>query len=221
VVGRGRTEDPVDVWLREEGIERRIVLVVPSYLQALHAVATTDLVAFVPTRLAHTLADQLSLAVLRPPIDPGTYQEFLVYPVWRQQDPASRWLRDIVIDIGTRLNAARRRSSEPRRGPLLATPSSAPPAECPLMACALPDGMLHDPRDSALRRECGTCVGDHTPVSISRIRHSVTSEPATALLKCHALALGDRLQQGLHLASVFDDRVELPLLSERQGSPSG
>ena len=106
VVGRGRTEDPVDVWLREEGIERRIVLVVPSYLQALHAVATTDLIAFVPKRLAHTLAGRLSLAVLRPPIDPGTYQEFLVYPSRLQQDPASLWLRDIVIDIGARLNAA-------------------------------------------------------------------------------------------------------------------
>ena len=103
VVGRGRTEDPVDIWLRDEGIVRRIALIVPSYLQALHAVATTDLVAFVPTRLAQTLAGRLSLAVLQPPIDPGGYQEFLFYSRRRQQDPASLWLREIVIDIGKRL----------------------------------------------------------------------------------------------------------------------
>jgi DNA-binding transcriptional LysR family regulator len=101
VVGRGRTQDPADVWLREEGIERRIVLVVPSYLQALHAVATTDLVAFVPMRLAQTLAPRLSLAVLPSPIDPGTYQEFLFYPRRRQRDAASLWLRGLVNQIGT------------------------------------------------------------------------------------------------------------------------
>jgi DNA-binding transcriptional LysR family regulator len=110
IVGRGRTQDPVDVWLREEGIERRIVLVVPSYLQALHAVATTDLVAFVPTRLAQTLAPRLSLAVLPPPIDAGTYQEFLFYPRRRQQDPASLWLRELVIQIGNCIEGRRLRA---------------------------------------------------------------------------------------------------------------
>jgi DNA-binding transcriptional LysR family regulator len=104
VVGRGRTEDPVDTWLREERIDRRIVLVVPSYLQALHVAAATDLVAFVPTRLAQTLAEHLPLTVVRPPIDPGTYQEFLFYPVRRQRDPASLWLREIVVEIGRRLD---------------------------------------------------------------------------------------------------------------------
>src|SRR5262249_32246637 len=43
VVGRGMAHDPIDTWLREEDLERRIALVVPSYLQALHAAATTDL----------------------------------------------------------------------------------------------------------------------------------------------------------------------------------
>jgi DNA-binding transcriptional LysR family regulator len=99
VIGRGKTQDPVDTWLLEKGIKRRIGLVVPSYLQALHAAATTDLVAFVPTRLARTLAPRLSLSVLPPPIDPGTYQESLFFPHRRQRDAASLWLRDIVIDI--------------------------------------------------------------------------------------------------------------------------
>jgi DNA-binding transcriptional LysR family regulator len=103
VVGRDKPHDPVDAWLREEGVERRIALVVPSYLQALHAAATTDLVAFVPTRLAQTLASRLSLAVLRPPIDPGTYQECLFFPQRRQRDAASLWLRDMVMDLGKRI----------------------------------------------------------------------------------------------------------------------
>jgi DNA-binding transcriptional LysR family regulator len=78
---------------------------VPSYLQALHAAAASDLVAFVPRRLAEALAAPLSLAIVKPPIDPGTYQEFLFYPRRREGDAASRWLRDIVIDIGRAVEA--------------------------------------------------------------------------------------------------------------------
>jgi DNA-binding transcriptional LysR family regulator len=119
VVGRGKMQDPVDAWLLEAGIERRIGLTVPSYLQALHAAAASDLVAFVPRRLADALAAPLSLAIVRPPIDPGTYQEFLFYPRRRECDAASRWLRDIVIDIGRRIDAGaiRRRRGRASRAP--------------------------------------------------------------------------------------------------------
>ena len=104
VVGRGTAQDPVDVWLSGKRVERRIVLVVPSYVQALHVVATTDLVALLPTRLAQALARRLSLALLRPPIDPGTYQEFLFHPVRRQRDQASLWLHRLVTETGRRID---------------------------------------------------------------------------------------------------------------------
>jgi DNA-binding transcriptional LysR family regulator len=100
VVGRGLTEDPVDGWLRQQGVARQIALRVPSYLQALEAVARTDLVAFVPKRLADSLAGPLSLAVLRPPIDPGEYREYLFHPRRAVQDPASIWLRNLTLEIG-------------------------------------------------------------------------------------------------------------------------
>jgi len=106
VVGRGLTEDPVDTWLREEGLTRHIVLRVPSYLQALQAVAQTDLVAFVPKRLAESLAKAWSLALLRPPIDPGEYQEHLFYPRRVIQDPASIWLRKLALEVGKQLGQA-------------------------------------------------------------------------------------------------------------------
>src|SRR4029079_18216354 len=47
VVIRGASEDLIDIWLRPKGIERRIALVVPGYIEALHVTARTDLVAFV------------------------------------------------------------------------------------------------------------------------------------------------------------------------------
>jgi DNA-binding transcriptional LysR family regulator len=107
VVGRGLTEDPVDTWLRQQGVARQIVLRVPSYLQAIQAVARTDLVAFVPKRLADSLAGPLSLAVLRPPIDPGEYREYLFHPRRAVQDPASIWLRKVTLEIGEHLDQDR------------------------------------------------------------------------------------------------------------------
>jgi DNA-binding transcriptional LysR family regulator len=97
------TRDPLDAWLLKQGVERRIGLTVPSYLQALHAAAASDLVAFVPRRLAEALATRLSLAIVKPPIDPGPYQELLFYPRRRDSDGAALWLREVVLALGRQL----------------------------------------------------------------------------------------------------------------------
>jgi DNA-binding transcriptional LysR family regulator len=99
VVGRGLMEDPVDTWLQQEGLARQVVLRVPSYLQALQSVAQTDLVTFVPKRMAESQASQLSLTLIRPPIDPGEYQLYLFHPRGTAQDPASVWLRNLTLAI--------------------------------------------------------------------------------------------------------------------------
>lgn len=91
--------DPLDAWLLKEGVQRRIGLTVPSYLQALHAAAASDLVAFVPQRLAEALAGPLSLAIVKPPVDAGPYPEFVFYPR-RQGDQGAEWLREIIMEIG-------------------------------------------------------------------------------------------------------------------------
>jgi DNA-binding transcriptional LysR family regulator len=104
VVGRGQQEDPVDTWLRKHGVERQIALTVPSYLQALHVAARTELVAFIPKRLIEALAGLLSLAMVPSPIDPGTYEEFMFHPVRATADPGSMWLRTHVLRVGRALN---------------------------------------------------------------------------------------------------------------------
>jgi len=103
VVGHGHREDPVDTWLREEGIERRIAILVPGYLQALHVAARTDLVAFVPHRLIETLESPLSLRTVTPPIDPGEYEELMFHPSRSQVDAGSIWLRSQVLHIARTL----------------------------------------------------------------------------------------------------------------------
>ena len=108
VVIRGQSEDLIDIWLRPKGIERRIALVVPGYIEALHVTARTDLVAFVPRRLIGALAKQLSLATITPPFDPGIDEQFMFYPTRAQMDPGSIWLRNIMLGIGREMERGKR-----------------------------------------------------------------------------------------------------------------
>jgi DNA-binding transcriptional LysR family regulator len=108
VVIRGQSEDLIDNWLRSKGIERRIALVVPGYIEALHVTARTDLVAFVPRRLIGALAKQLSLTTITPPIDPGIDEQFMFYPTRAQMDPGSIWLRNIMLGIGREMERSKK-----------------------------------------------------------------------------------------------------------------
>jgi DNA-binding transcriptional LysR family regulator len=111
VVGRGQSEDLIDTWLQQRGIQRRIALSVPGYLQALHTVAQSDLVAFVPSRLIASLSRQLDLVALAPPLQPEGDVEYLFWPVRHQNDPGSLWLRRHLIAVGRALDAQKRKAA--------------------------------------------------------------------------------------------------------------
>jgi DNA-binding transcriptional LysR family regulator len=111
VVIRGQNVDLIDDWLRTKGIERKIALVVPGYIEALHIVARTDLVAFVPGRLIAALAKPLSLMAVTPPLDPGIDEQFMFYPTRAQFDPGSIWLRTLVLETGRGLDRSKRQAA--------------------------------------------------------------------------------------------------------------
>ncbi len=113
VVLRGQSEDLVDGWLRSKGWERRIALVVPSYIEALHVAARTDLVAFVPRRLIAALAQALSLSTVAPPLDPGVDEQYMFYPTRAQVEPGSIWLRTLMLETGRELGGAPGRPTKP------------------------------------------------------------------------------------------------------------
>jgi DNA-binding transcriptional LysR family regulator len=111
VIIRGQNEDLIDGWLRTRGIERRIALIVPGYIEALHVAARTDLIAFVPRRLIGALSHQLSLKTVAPPLDPGIDEQFMFYPTRAQMDPGSIWLRKLVLQTGRELDRGKRRNA--------------------------------------------------------------------------------------------------------------
>jgi DNA-binding transcriptional LysR family regulator len=111
VVIRGQNEDLVDGWLRSNGIERHIALVVPGYIEALHVTARTDLVAFVPRRLIGALSKQLALTTVAPPLDPGIDEQFMFHPTRAQMDPGSIWLRNIMLGIGREMERSKSKAA--------------------------------------------------------------------------------------------------------------
>jgi len=100
VVSRGMAADPIDTWLEELGHRREVVLTTPTYLQALEVTARTDLVAFVPSRLIAAAGADLGLRRLDPPLDTGHDEQDLLHPARLHTDPASIWLRRLVLEVG-------------------------------------------------------------------------------------------------------------------------
>jgi DNA-binding transcriptional LysR family regulator len=101
---RGVTEDPVDIWLRTEGRKRNIAVTVPHYLQALHTVSRSDLIAVIPERLIRPHAASLKLDWIPVPLDAGTFDEFLLHPARTHTDPGCAWLREVLNDAARSLD---------------------------------------------------------------------------------------------------------------------
>jgi DNA-binding transcriptional LysR family regulator len=99
VVSRGMTVDPIDEWLEELGHRREVVLTVPTYLQALEVAARTDLVAVVPSRLIAARGPEMGLVRVAPPLDTGHDEQFLLHPARLVADPASIWIRCLVLEV--------------------------------------------------------------------------------------------------------------------------
>jgi DNA-binding transcriptional LysR family regulator len=102
---RGRTRGPVDDALDALGLQRRIVVVVPSFPAALAISATSDLVGLVP--ISFVRAGQAGVAGTN-----GTPIHYFALPVhtssitvsqmWHPRanaDPAHRWLREMVLSV--------------------------------------------------------------------------------------------------------------------------
>jgi len=111
VVGREFTEDPVDTWLRQEGRGRNVALTVPHYLQALHVVAQSDLIAVIPERLILAYAGILDVDAVAVPLDVGTFDEYILHPVRNHADPGCVWFRGVLMGVAKSLGPL-----EPNRG---------------------------------------------------------------------------------------------------------
>lgn len=117
VTRTGRPRGPIDHALEAAGHARRIAAVVPTFFAALFAAARSDLVAAVPRSLAAEATTVLPLRVLRAPIALPPIAIALSWHPRLDHDPAHRWLRERVLQLGPSLSPASRsrESTEAKR----------------------------------------------------------------------------------------------------------
>ncbi|WIE48126.1 LysR family transcriptional regulator [Pseudomonas sp. GM17] len=91
--GRG-FQGVTDSALGEAGLTRRVVLSVPHFLFVLSALASTDLVAMLPSRLVR---DNPALKVVEPPLEVPGYDMAMLWHERCHRDPAHQWLREFIV----------------------------------------------------------------------------------------------------------------------------
>jgi DNA-binding transcriptional LysR family regulator len=84
-----------DEVLSEAGLARRVVLSVPHFLFMVSVLASTDLVAMLPSRLVR---DAGMLRVVEPPVDVPGYEMAMLWHERLHRDPAHQWLREFIAD---------------------------------------------------------------------------------------------------------------------------
>ncbi|CAI8896340.1 LysR family transcriptional regulator [Pseudomonas chlororaphis] len=83
-----------DSALGEVGLTRRVVLSVPHFLFVLSALASTDLVAMLPSRLVR---NNPALKVVEPPLEVAGYEMAMLWHERCHRDPAHQWLREFIV----------------------------------------------------------------------------------------------------------------------------
>jgi DNA-binding transcriptional LysR family regulator len=89
----GLTDDA----LRKAGARRRVVLALPHFHAIALAVAQGRLIAVVPKQFAEPVADELGLAIYRPPIDILVPEISMYWHKRHDRNPAHLWLREQIM----------------------------------------------------------------------------------------------------------------------------
>ena len=98
ITPRGTRGGAVDDALKAINKERRVALAVPHFLVAPYAVASSDLVITVASRVANYFASKLPLKLLEPPLPLESFQMLLVWHERLQRDPAHSWFREQIAE---------------------------------------------------------------------------------------------------------------------------
>lgn len=98
VSGRAETRGALDDALARLGLDRRIGLVIPSFLMVPPLVAGSDLIAMLPSRCLPAGAER-DFALFDPPIPVDGFPVHLAWHVRRDRDPAVRHVADMIEQL--------------------------------------------------------------------------------------------------------------------------
>lgn len=86
----------IDTLLEQQGLSRRVAVLVPHFASAPFVVASSDLIATVPENLSHLFVE-LSLQVLPVPLEIPSFRLTMLWHERFDHDPAHTWLRELLI----------------------------------------------------------------------------------------------------------------------------
>jgi DNA-binding transcriptional LysR family regulator len=99
VSARGRVEGNVDAILAQKGLRRHVRLTLPHVLAVPAAIAATDNIVTLASRIAHALAINHHLKMFAPPIAIDGFEIVMAWKPRMANDPAIQWLRSELVSI--------------------------------------------------------------------------------------------------------------------------
>ncbi|HRD83806.1 MAG TPA: LysR family transcriptional regulator [Rubrivivax sp.] len=99
VLSLGTGHGRVDEFIDRTGLRRRIRLRVPHFVALTDVLESTDLVATVPEVFARRSAQRFALRFRPHPVDPPPIEIRAFWHAKVHQDPANRWLRELIVRL--------------------------------------------------------------------------------------------------------------------------
>lgn len=105
------THNRADQSLAARGHRRNVRMFVSNFSATPFIVADSDMIALVPSTLARRFARLSAIRVLEAPIE---FPKFSISMTWHpraHRDPASRWIRQLIVEAASELAPGRRRTA--------------------------------------------------------------------------------------------------------------
>ncbi|SFA82180.1 DNA-binding transcriptional regulator, LysR family [Rhizobium sp. NFR07] len=103
VLPPGRIRAGVFQALSKQNLKREVAVSVTHFLAVPEMIAVTDYCATLPKLICRSLERDPRFKVVEAPVDLGTFPVEMAWHVRYRQDPAHRWLREIVSDTASSL----------------------------------------------------------------------------------------------------------------------
>ncbi len=100
---RRDTRGAIDKALNEQNLERRIAFTTPHMMVLPFVIASSDLIAALPQRIAFRLATACNLTTFELPIKTKPWMVSMLWSTLNDQDEANRWLRDAIKAIAQKI----------------------------------------------------------------------------------------------------------------------
>lgn len=96
----------IDKALNAQNLERRIAFTTPHMMVLPFAIASSDLVAALPRRIALRLAPVCNLTIFELPFNTQPWMVSMLWSALSNQDEANRWVRNAIKSIAQKIEAS-------------------------------------------------------------------------------------------------------------------